>query len=83
MTTLRKKINFLLSMQEEVESNILAKAIEVGITKLYDDAVTEAYLEGKIERSSAIAELGAEKVSELDYALESVKRDVAWGLRDE
>ncbi len=80
MSTLRKKIDFLLSMQEEVESNIFAKAIEVGITKLYDDAGAEAYLSGEIERPEAIAELGAEKVSELDYAFESVKRDVAWGL---
>jgi hypothetical protein len=83
MSTLRKKLDFLVRMQGEVESIIFAKAIEMGITQLYADAVAEAYLSGKIERDEALAELGAEKVEEIDYALESIERDIAWGLRNE
>jgi hypothetical protein len=83
MSTLRKKLDFLVRMQGEVESIIFAKAIEMGITQLYADAVAEAYLSGKIERDEALAELGAEKVEEIDYALTSIERDVEWGLRDE
>ena len=82
MSTLRKKLDFLVRMQGEVESIIFAKAIEMGITQLYADAVAEAYLSGKIERDEALAELGAEKVEEIDYALESIERDIAWGLRN-
>ncbi|MBM3242824.1 hypothetical protein FJZ31_41720 [Candidatus Poribacteria bacterium] len=83
MSTLRKKLDFLVRMQGEVESIIFAKAIEMGITQLYADAVAEAYLSGKIKRDEALAELGAEKVEEIDYALESIERDIAWGLRNE
>lgn len=83
MSTLREKLDFLVRMQGEVESIIFAKAVEVGITELYTDAVTEAYLSGKIKRDEALTELGAEKVEELDYALTSIERDVAWGLRNE
>ena len=83
MSTLRKKLDFLVRMQGEVESIIFAKAIEMGITQLYADAVAEAYLSGEIERDEALAELGVEKVEEIDYALESIERDIAWGLRDE
>lgn len=83
MPTIREKLDFLVRMQGEVESIIFAKAIEVGIMQLYADAVAEAYLSGKIKRDEALAELSAEKVEELDYAWESIERDVAWGLRNE
>ena len=83
MSTLREKLDFLVRMQGEVESIIFAKAIEVGITQLYADAVAEEYLSGTIKRDEALAELGSEKVKELDYALESIESDVAWGLRNE
>lgn len=83
MSTLLEKLDFLVRMQGEVESIIFAKSIEVGITQLYADAVVDAYLSGKIKRDEALAELGGEKVEELDYALKSIERDVAWGLRNE
>jgi len=31
----------------------------------------------------AIEELGYEVIEELDYALQSVEKDIKWGLRDE
>ena len=83
MSTLREKLDFLVRVQGEVESIIFAKAIEVGITQLYADAVAEEYLSGTIKRDEALAELGVEKVEELDYALTSIESDVAWGLRNE
>lgn len=83
MATLRQKIDFLLNSEGVLESAILAKAIEVGVTQLYDDAITEAYLAGQLSRETVIAELGEEKVKALDYAIESIEKDVAWGLQDE
>ncbi len=83
MATLRQKIDFLLKSDDILESTILAKAIEVGVTQLYDDAITEAYLAGQLSRETVIAELGEEKVQKLDYAIESIEKDVAWGLADE
>jgi hypothetical protein len=46
MATLRQKIDFLLKSDGILESAILAKAIEVGVTQLYENAITEAYLAG-------------------------------------
>jgi hypothetical protein len=83
MATLRQKIDYLLNSDGVLESAILAKAIEVGVTQLYENAITEAYLAGQLSRETVIAEFGAEKVEALDYAIESVEKDIAWGLADE
>jgi hypothetical protein len=82
VATLREKIDYLLKSDGILESTVLAKAIDVGVTKLYDDAIAEAYIEETIDRKTAIAALGVEKVSELDYALQSIEKDVAWGIED-
>ena len=83
MAMLREKIDFLLKSDGVLGSAILAKALEIGITQLYNNAIAEAYLEGGFSRETAIAELGKEKVKELDYAIESIEKDVAWGLQGE
>jgi hypothetical protein len=83
MPTLREKIDFLLKSSGEVEAGVLAKALEIGITLMYDEAIVSAYLDGVLSRQSAMETLGNDRVMELDYAIKSLGQDVAWGLSND
>jgi predicted DNA-binding protein len=82
--SLRDKLDYLVRTTGRSETEIFAEAIEEGLTSIYRKQVIDAYLSGDMDRQQAIAELGgAEIIEELDYALQSVEKDVKWGLSDE
>jgi predicted transcriptional regulator len=81
--SLRDKLDYLVRTTRRTETEIFAEAIEEGLTSIYRKQIIDAYLSDEIERQQAIEELGYEVVEELDYALQSVTKDVKWGLRDE
>lgn len=86
MTTthsLRDKLDYLVRTTGRTETEIFAEAIEEGLTSIYRKQIIDAYLSGEMDRQQAIDELGDEAVDELDYALQSVEKDIKWGLRDE
>ena len=76
-----RQLDFVVGQAGEDESVVLSKALQTGIGVLYQEALIEAYLLGKVERETALAELGPDKLEEVDYERDSVARDVAWGLR--
>ncbi|MEM1562903.1 hypothetical protein GG496_002289 [Candidatus Fervidibacteria bacterium JGI MDM2 JNZ-1-D12] len=81
--TLREKLEYLVRATGRKEAEIVAEAVEEGITELYRKQIANAYLAGEIDREQAIAELGEDVVEDLDYARMSVERDVKWGLKGE
>ena len=81
--SLRDKLDYLVRTTGRSETEIFAEAIEEGLTSIYRKQVIDVYLSGEMDRQQAIAELGDEIIDELDYALQSVEKDVKWGLRDE
>jgi len=44
------------------------------------DALTEAYLLGEVPRETVLSELGAERLAEIEYQRDALRRDVEWGL---
>jgi len=80
---MRDKLDYLARATGRAEVEIVAQAIEEGLTKLYRRQIADAYLAGELTREQAIAELGEETVEDLDYARRAVERDVQWGLKDE
>jgi hypothetical protein len=44
------------------------------------DALTEAYLQGEMPREAILSELGAERLAEIEYQRDALRRDVEWGL---
>jgi hydroxymethylglutaryl-CoA reductase len=64
-------------------SEIVAAAVEEGIMELYCKQIADAYLSGDLDRAQAVAELGEERVEDLDYARRAIEEDVKWGLRGE
>lgn len=81
--TIRDKLDYLVRATGRAEAEIVAEAIEEGLSELYRKQIADAYLAGELDRKQAIAELGEEAVEDLDYARRAVEKDVQWGLKGE
>jgi len=81
--TIRDKLEYLTRSTGRAEAEIVAEAIEEGLTGLYRKQIADAYIAGELDRSQVIAELGEEAVEDLDYARRAVEKDVQWGLKGE
>ena len=81
--TMRDKLEYLTRATGRREAEIVAEAIEEGLTELYRKQIADAYLAGELDREQALAELGEETVENLDYARLAVEQDVQWGLKGE
>ena len=79
--SMRRKLDFLIRTTGRAEAEIVAEAVEEGLTELYRRHIADAYLAGRIDRDKAVSELGKDVVDDLDYAREAVGTDVAWGLK--
>ena len=81
--TMRDKLDYLAQVTGRAEAEIVAEAIEEGLTELYRKQIADAYLAGELDREQAIAELGVETIGDLDYARRAIEKDVQWGLKGE
>ncbi|MDD3927676.1 MAG: hypothetical protein PHT33_13550 [bacterium] len=79
--TMRGKLDYLVRKTGCREVDILAQAVEEGVSELYRKQVADAYLAGELNRKKALAELGEEYIKDLDYAREAVEADIQWGLQ--
>lgn len=79
--TIHDKLDYLARTTGRTESEIVAKAVEEGITELYRKQIADAYLAGELDREQVMAELGEEAVENLDYARHAVEQDAQWGLK--
>jgi hypothetical protein len=79
--TLRDKLEYLVTSTGSAETDILARAVEGGISELYRKEIARRYAAGELDREHAVSELGEEQVRELDYAWEAIEKDVRWGMR--
>lgn len=79
--TIRDKLDYLTRVTGRTEAEIVVEAIEEGLTELYRKRIADAYLAGDIDREEAIAELGEEIMENLDYAKQSIRQDVQWGVK--
>jgi hypothetical protein len=78
--TLAEHLDFLVAQKGEDEATVLAQALRTGVETLYQEALTEAYLLGGVPRETALKELGSERLAEIEYQRDALKRDVEWGL---
>jgi len=79
--TLREHLDFLVTRNGEDEATVIARALRVGVEVLYQEALTEAYLLGQVSRVTAIEELGPERLEEIEYQRDALRRDFEWGLK--
>jgi hypothetical protein len=75
-----EELDFLIHEAGNDSSKLLAQAVQEGIHLLFKRHVTEAYINKQLDREKALLLIGAEELSEIDYAWQAVEKDIAWGL---
>jgi hypothetical protein len=78
---LAEYLEFLVDRQGQDEAAILAQALRTGIEALYREALVEEYLLGRVPRETVLREFGPERVEEIEYRRDALRRDVTWGLQ--
>jgi hypothetical protein len=65
------------------ESQILARALRLGVRQLWRKAVLDEYAAGRISKRKATALLGTDLVRRLDEEKRFILKDTRWGLSDD
>lgn len=73
-----KELDFLIHETGKDSSVLLAQAVQEGIQILFKRQ--EAYINKHLDRDQALLLLGADELAGIDYAWQSVEKDIAWGL---
>jgi len=73
-------LELLARIRSEKTTEILAKALEIGIAKMKREAIIGQYLKGEIEREEAIKMVGFDLVIPAERQKEAVLEDIEWGL---
>jgi len=79
--TVSERVHELAEHHELDESVVIQQALEAGVETLYRDLVISRYLADETDRETAIEQLGADVVAEVDAAREAIEDDVEWGLQ--
>lgn len=75
-----EELTFLTQYTNEDETTILTRALDIGLNHLYRQAVEQAFIDGQLSRTTAVAILGQERVEEIEYARQALAEDIARGL---
>lgn len=78
---LTEHLKFLVAQKGQDEATVLAQALRMGVETLYQEALLEAFLLGKVPRETALRELGPDRLAEVEYQRDALQRDVEWGLK--
>jgi hypothetical protein len=78
---LTEHLKFLVAQKGQDEATVLAQALRMGVEALYQEALIEAFLLGKVSRETALRELGPDRLAEVEYQRDALQRDVEWGLK--
>ncbi|UHQ96236.1 hypothetical protein [Natrinema halophilum] len=79
-TDLTERVQEIAEARDMPESEILQQALERGVEDLWMDGVLSRYVNGEIDRESAIELVGRDRVIRADRELQAVGEDVQWGL---
>jgi len=78
--TITQELTFLVEQTGQPEEALLSRALHVGMSALYRDAVEQMYIDGQIDREDALSVLGRERLAEIEYAMSALAADVRRGL---
>jgi len=75
-----KELDFLIHETGKDSSVLLAQAVQEGIHLLFKRQVAAAYINKQLDRNKALLMLGSEELEQIDYAWESLEKDISWGM---
>ena len=82
INTMRQKLDYLVRKTGRKEAEIVAQAVDEGVSELYRKQISDSYLAGELDRKKVILELGEDYVDMLDYTRRVIDSDIQWGLKD-
>lgn len=75
-----KELAFLTEHTAQDEVTLFARALRLGLRQLYRETAEQAFIDGSIARKKAVAILGNERVTEIEYTKQALAQDIARGL---
>lgn len=72
----------LVKLRREKPQELIAEAVQIGLSKLYSDSVLKQYLNKRMSRNKAVGLVGIEAVKLADQQNKIIRKDVAWGLKN-
>lgn len=78
---LAEHLEFLVSRGGQDEATVIAQALRKGIDALYEEALVEDFLLGRVGRETMLLEIGRERLEEIEYQRDTLGREVGWGLK--
>lgn len=78
--TITVQLEELVKLRHEAPAEVIAEAVEIGLSKLYLESVLGQYLKKQISRSKAIQLVGLDAVKVAEHQQRMTQHDIAWGL---
>ena len=78
--TITEQLAEVAKLRQEPPTEVIAEAVEIGMSKLYQDCVLSEYLKKRITRHKATQLVGLEVVKLAEQQQKIAKKDMAWGL---
>lgn len=78
--TITTQLEELARLRHEAPAEVIAEAIQIGVSKLYMESVLAKYLKKRLSRSKAIHLAGLEAVELAEKQNKAVQQDISWGL---
>lgn len=82
-TDISNRVREIARYRDSEESAVIEQALERGLEDLWRDVVVARYLDGKIDRETAIEEVGRDVVDRADAASDAVDADIEWAFGEE
>ena len=78
--TITAQLEELVKLRHEPPAEVIAEAIQVGVSKLYTESVLGKFLKKRLSRNKTIGLVGLEAVALAEKQHKAVQQDVSWGL---
>jgi hypothetical protein len=77
-----KEIEELARVRKVETTDLVAQAIKIGVSKLWQEMVLDKYLNKKMSRKEAIRLAGIDNVRLVEKQKKIVLEDIRWGLQN-
>jgi hypothetical protein len=74
------RVRAIAEARDVPESEVFERALERGLDALWEEIVLSKYLDGDLDRETAVERVGQPKVERAERERDAVETDVDWGL---
>lgn len=78
--TITAQLEQVARLRHQAATEVIAEAVEIGVSKLYQDSVLKQYLNKRICRRKAIQLVGIDIVKLAETQHKITQKDITWGL---